>query len=339
MNTVAYLEKSITQVQNLLAEGKERLSQAPGSRAMELGLVSLQRRLQKLQHELYQEKSAREIEVIELRLQGSLAKFGSIPLKVLSDLSRFLCDSLQAASYKHWKGEESLRKFPGQLIDLLDLRLAGLAPGSTRLLISGSTNPDLFGQSLLEKTLVATFDLVNSEDPESFTEAVGGLGSRSARHFRQFLKTLHKNHLQMELSWQKPTSELMVWPGSEERINQLWLSLSQTDFIPPERIFLSGEVITLSSKGKGKLEIRTDEGRNFICAISTEAMKEVQRLNLSQRVWCEVEKETIINETTGFEKSFFSLIEIGPVDDIGGNTPASPPTLPPWENNDLPLLS
>jgi hypothetical protein len=314
MNNIAYLEKHISEVSTLIESGRDKLSENPESMACSLSLVSLGKRLEELQHELHQEKEARELEIVEVRLKGKLAGFGSLPLRVLSELSRHLSDTLQKTSYKRWRGKETSGYLPKELIGLLDLRLAGIGPGSTKLYISGATNPNLFGESLMEDTLTGTFDLLEAERPEDLDNAITEYSSGGVTSLVRFLDTLNKHELEADVSWRTPSSQLISWNGTSQKINKLWLTLKQTEFLDPERISVSGEVVTLSSKGRGKLEMRDEHGREFSCKIPTRLSEAMKALKLGQRIECEIEKETHYNESTGFERSSFSLIKIGAID-------------------------
>ncbi|MFK5926976.1 MAG: hypothetical protein QM483_10130 [Desulfuromusa sp.] len=317
MNNIAYLNKHITELSGLVETTEKYLLNAPDNIATRLSLSSLNRKLGEMQLELKQEKERREIEVIEVRLKGAIASFGSIPLRALSEISRHLSDILQANSYKLWKGKEAGSRIPNELIELLDLRLAGIAPGSTKLYISASTNPNLFGQSLIEDSLSGTLRLLNVDKPAELDEALSEYSAKGIRSLSRLLGSLNKNDLEVDMTWNKSSGKAIKWKGTKNKINNLWMTLQQTKFMEPETMSVIGEIITLSSKGRGKLEIRPDNGKDISCVIPSNLAKSIMSLKLGQQVKCHIEKKTYFNESTGFEKSTLSLISIASIKKIG----------------------
>jgi len=310
MNTIAYLEKHITEFSGLVESTKKRLVEEPDNIATELSLSSLNRKLEEMRFELKQEKERREIEIVEVRLKGSVAKFGSIPLKTLAEISRHISDVIQSNSYKIWKGKESGSRIPGELIETLDLRLAGLAPGSTRLYISASTSPNLFGQSLIEDSLSGTLNLLNVNKPKDLDEALSEYSSKGIRSLGRLLESLNKHDLEADITWNKPEGKTVKWKGTKNRINRLSMTLQQTSFYDPEIVNIEGQVVTLSSKGRGRIEIRPDEGKDISCFVPSNLREDIAKLKLNQKIKCQIEKITFYNEATGFEKTSLSLIRV-----------------------------
>ena len=75
---------------------------------------------------------------MELRLKGVLVDFGSIPLDILSVISGNLASLVQKAVYRLGSGKDSSR-VPIDVKKSLDMRLADLRPGSTKLGVTFST--------------------------------------------------------------------------------------------------------------------------------------------------------------------------------------------------------
>ncbi len=102
-----------------------------------------------------------------------------------------------------------------------------MAPGSTKLFLTGRISPDLYGNSLIEDSLENTFNLLNSESSEQLTESVSKIGVRSAKNINNLLKEINLSGLEAEISWASQFDRLFVWNGNKDNILKVINSLEK----------------------------------------------------------------------------------------------------------------
>jgi hypothetical protein len=306
------LQNRITEVTAMTEQEQRALAADPDNLALQLSLDSLTEHLSDLQHQLMQEKALREKEVVEIRLKGAKAREGSIPLGILGHIARNLSGGVYAASQLIRSGKELLGRVPPELEKTLDLRLAGLSFGSTRLFITGNNAPDLFGHSLLEDSLESTFGLLNANNPDDLTQTASQIGRRSIHRFNTFLKTLAAADLEAEISWSSPTNRTYTWQGGTEIILRLTNSLDSLTVTQPEILTVTGVLVMLNIRGS--FEIMQEEGPAIKGKLPLQLLEQTRQVHVGDVVTAEVEEKTIINQTTGFAKAYYTLVSIRPTD-------------------------
>ena len=107
------------------------------------------------------------------------------------------------------------------MLRTINLQLAGIGYGSTKLYLSATLNPNLFGYSLIEDSLEKTFQVFKAQSSQELTDSVSEIGPRSAGSLNRLLKTLSRNDLEAELSWIDPQEKKHDWDGSAENILQM----------------------------------------------------------------------------------------------------------------------
>lgn len=307
MNQIAWLEKNIAEVEQLLVADREAVQNNPESFSAKLSLKSTENRLADLQKQLQLEKDKREKEVIDFRLTGSQVDRGTIPLDVLSKLAQTISESIHSIAYRMQKGKDPHSAIPRKLQKILDLRLAGLEFGSTRLLITGETRPNLYGQSLAEDSIDAVFKVMNSKTEDEMAEAVANAGLRASRSISRMCNVLLKYNAQVEMTWGAPSGEDRVFKGSSSDLQQLSLSLDDLADIPTETLNVEGTLAMSSIRGQ--FEIVTETAK-YKGKYPDNLLAKVKSVPLGSRVQAQIEKETIENKTTGYAKEVFRLVDI-----------------------------
>ena len=139
-------------------------------------------------------------ELVDLRLLGPRAN-GSISLDWFVAAMEPLSKAWKLAAHRLRYGHDATRGVGADVVNALNLKLAGLSYGSTRIFVTGSVMPDLTGESLLQATLTQTFRLLNSRQDE-FYDAVDAVGGRSAHQMSGFMKALDDAGLAAQFAWQ-----------------------------------------------------------------------------------------------------------------------------------------
>jgi len=234
-------------------------------------------------------------ELIELRFLGPRAT-GSIPLdwflKALEPLSK----SWRLAAHRLRHGTEA-RMVGHEITNALNLKIAGLAYGSTRILVTGNALPDLTGESLLQATLVQTFRLLNSRQDEFF-DAVDAVGGKSAHQLADFLGALDDGGYAAEFTWHSP-SGIKRWDGRPDEILRIRGLLDTINEPEKYEEILEGNVAGITDTGR--LDVRTDAGKIAV-RFPLKLTDQVRRLTITSRTrirvstakyWDGVEKKDI----------------------------------------------
>lgn len=303
MSSIERLATQVATAKSLLAE-KE--SSAPADFMSRIGVENLRAHVNDLQHQLYVAKRARGVEILEIRLMGRVAESGSIPLYLLADLASKLADSIHATSQKLKNGKR-VRRISPAIVDQLDLRLADLVPGSTRLFITGNVAPDLFGGSLLENSLGSLFELFEASDEDELAQMVSTVGIRSARGIREFLTTLKGAELDVEFKWRTGDNHMHTWRGDYQAISRMSRRLGAFKMIEPSYHSVKGTVVALSARGKFEIE---SDGKLYAGGFPADLLPSVENLHIGEEVIAVIEQTIIINTVTQVQKVNYALVEI-----------------------------
>lgn len=196
---------------------------------------------------------------MELRLKGILVDLGSIPLDILSVISGNLAALVQKAVHRISSGKDS-RRVPIDVKNSLNLRLADLTPGSTKLGVTFSTGACELFETVSSQAMKEIFSLLEASDEEAFMAKIAEIGSQSTINLKKIIDECEKNSLNFDLTWIGPFSEgTRKVSINSKGIHQLTTRLAMTKIskLPDERI--SGELAVLSMYGK--LEIASEKGK------------------------------------------------------------------------------
>lgn len=194
-------------------------------------------------------------ELLELRFLGPKAN-GSMSLDAFIKIAEPLSLAWKLAATRLRYGVQPSRVKP-EVADTLNLKLAGVAFGSTRILITGNGRADLTGENLLHETLVQTFRLLNSNN-EDFYDAIDAVGGRSATHFGEALKAIDNAGFGTEFTW-NTQREKFSWKGMPDEILRIKTLL---DTIKEPDVYVETiHGIVAGIQDTGRLTIRTDEGK------------------------------------------------------------------------------
>lgn len=235
-------------------------------------------------------------ELLDVRLIGPKAN-GSIPLDSFLETIGPLAKSWKFAAHRLRYGRDAVRGAASDVVNALNFKLAGLAPGSTHVFITGNAAPDLTGDSLLQATLDQTFRLLNSEQGE-FYDAVDAIGGKSAHQLGEFMRGLDKAGLAVEFSW-KSAHGLRCWKGRPDEITRVRALLDTVN--EPEKYteVIEGNVAGITDTGR--LALRTVEGKILI-RFPLKITEQVQKLKIASharltvetsKYWDSVEKKDV----------------------------------------------
>ena len=307
MNEIKKIQSQIDAVAEILSQHEELLSKDPNNISHQLSIGSLRAQISGLEKQLVYEKAKRDKEVIEIRLKGRAAD-GTIPLEVLGKLADGLSGTVLNASYFIQFGQKVKKIKVKEVHDIVNLRLAGISTGSTRLFITANTAPDLFGRSLAEESLKHSFNLLQSESADELTESASKIGKESVRKLYKFITAISNADMEVDLNWSSPASENYNWDGNKQSLLRVAQSLTNIQMSDPETIEFSGELIAISLRGT--FEIKLDDKRNIRGEFPNNLLEEIKTLTIGSNYAGKMEKQTIVNMATESEKIYYTLISI-----------------------------
>jgi hypothetical protein len=275
---------------------RARAESAPDDFFLQLAARSQEEAARDARHQMMVEEAEEAGELVDLRLLGVQAN-GSISLDWFLRAMDPLSKSWKLAAHRLRYGNEAARAVGADVVSALNLKLAGIGYGSTRIFVTGNAMPDLTGESLLQVTLMQVFRLLNARH-DDFYDAVDAVGGRSAHQLGEFMKELDQAGLAAQFTWQSQRGR-QFWEGRPDEIVRIRALLDTIR--EPERY---QETITGSVAGimdTGRLELRTDDGK-IVVRFPLNLTEQVQRLTIrslatinveTARYWDSVQKRDI----------------------------------------------
>lgn len=279
--------------------------QSPNNEFYRLTHGQARERAESLRLDILKAQQQREKEIVEVRLIGKSAVRGTLPLNALSAVTGSFHDTVQRISLYTAAGAKTTKKLEEEVARRLDLRLASVASGSTRLFISGQVSPDLFGYSLLTAALNRTFNLLDAKAPAALLDQVPGVGHHSIIALKRYLKNLHDYDLEADMSWDTPAEEFRTWHGSKNRLVILGNMLGRVEAEAPVTLHFTGTVISLSLRGTVEL---ADNQRGPLTAQYFDALlPAIQRLHVGQDCSGTLVRQTVVHTTTNLRKASYTI--------------------------------
>lgn len=247
-------------------------------------------------------------ELVDFRLKASTLNSGSVSLSLISKAAEDIRTMIGYAALKRIQG--GIRKrVPNYLYEALDLRLAGILPGSSRLIVTAAADRDLFDDGMAKNALDRIFGVLETQGKgPTFLEAVTDLGPSSAKHLREFLKLLKYHSAEAEFTWKYSGERIKYWNGTKKAIVDIASALEVTEIIEQEQIDLSGKIELLSKRER--IALRTRDGQLLRILYPKILLAKVSTLHLDQEVTmlCQVTKTE--NPLTNESSIFYELLEI-----------------------------
>ena len=278
-----FLREHADSLSRFAIETADRARATPDDFFLQLAAKNQEQSAQGVEHQLLLEEAQEAGELVDLRLIGPCAN-GSISLDWFIAAMEPLSKTWKLAAHRLRYGHDAARGVGADVVSALNLKLAGLSYGSTRIFVTGNALPDLTGQSLLQATLTQMFRLLNAHQDE-FYDAVDAVGGRSAHQLGEFMKALDGAGLAAQFTWQSPRGR-QFWEGRSDEITRIRALLDTIR--EPERYeeFVEGRVTGITDTGK--LDLRTEDGKISI-RFPLRLTDEVQRLTITSQTRIKVE--------------------------------------------------
>lgn len=249
------------------------------------------------------------IELLEFRLKAARFVDGSVPLRLVARAADEVRQMLGYAALRLVRGGIDRKRVPDELYNQLDLRLAAVLPGSSRLVITTASNRDLLDDGLAKGSLDRVFRVLESEGRGSeFLEAITDLGPSSARRLREFLHLVLASSAELDLDWRYAGQTVRRWNGTDNTIASVAHALDITEVQAREEVVLRGAIELLSMRER--IHLRTDEGRIIRILFPKRLLPEVSQLHLDQQVRLRCSVTETLNPFTGETSVFYELAEV-----------------------------
>lgn len=304
-NRIDWLERQLAQVREFIARDSAVMQKEPEDFATELSLSSWRSQYEDLLQELRQEKAALQKEVVLLRLFGQRMD-GSIPLRLLSKLAERFNAALAHAAYHLRYGTSPSRAIPEDLYEEIDLRLSGLATGSTRLYFAGNIAPDVTGETPLEEALEQIFEVLTTPSPDALRDLTGSIGVKAVRELSSLMEALEKQQIGAELTWPSPRSRVYTWGGSLQHVRTAHERLTAVTELKPEPTTIFGSISVLNESGG--ITIKSKENGKIKVSYSRQQYDFVKQFTLGQEVRLKVMKYTKIDNVSEREIASYRLV-------------------------------
>ena len=308
MYSIERIEELLANSEDTLLKYENLLKSKPNSLFNKGMIKNTVEQITELRCNLAFEKQKREKEIIDIRLKGKVAKVGKLPLELLGDFAKSLSECIIESSRKYQYGNKSGAKIVSSIKETVDLRFDRLVPGSTHILVTGNSSPDLFGNSMIENALINTFNLLNVNSDSELMDKSEKYGGAGIKKLSKILNLSINNHLEFDLEWSSPNSKVFRWEGSFDKIKQLNNSISKIETITPEEIEISGTLIMQSIKGQ--LEIEDSDGKSVKVSFPMSFLEKIKEFQIGEDFSAVIIKNILKNTITKEEKASFELKEI-----------------------------
>jgi hypothetical protein len=287
----------------------DRRAASDGSFAHTLASQSIASHIDDLSQQIALLEDRPILELLEFRLKASRFQDGSVPLRLVAKAADEIRQMLGYAALRLSRGGVDRKRVPEQLYDDLDLRLAAILPGSSRLVITTAAHRDLFDDGLAKNSLDRIFRVLESRgEGEEFLEAVTDLGRSSARRMRYFLHLVRASAAELELSWRYSGQLVRRWDGSDKELTAVTHALDVTELNSREEVVLEG-VIELLSK-RERIHLLTDTYRTIRVLFPKRLLPRVSELHLDQHVRLRCSVTETSNPFTGESSTFYELLDV-----------------------------
>lgn len=280
-----------------------------GDFAYKLAARSIESHLEELSQIQLASDASPAFEMLDFRLIALHLKTGSAPLDLVAKLSDEVRKTLGYAALRLIQGGIRRKRIPKGLYAELDLRLAGLLPGSSRFVVSAAANRDLLDDGVSKGAIERIFSvLATNGKGEEFLEAINNLGPSSAKSLRELLKLIQSHSAEAEFTWKYSGDEVRRWVGSKKSLQSITSALEVTEIIEQDHVLLHGMVELLSKRER--IELRVPEGGITKILYPKNLLPAVSELHLEQEVslFCQVTETE--NPLTNESSIFYELLEI-----------------------------
>lgn len=277
--------------------------------AYELASRSMSSHIDELSQQLALMDNRPIIELVELRLKANQFRDGSAPLRLIAKAAEDFRQMVGYAALRLTRGGLDKKRVPNDLYQDLDLRLAALLPGSSRMVITTASNRDLLNDGVAKGALDRFFRVLESKgEGDEFLESVTDLGPQSSRRVRDLIDLIQNESAEIDVTWRYGGAEVRKWEGTKDALEKVSFALAVTEVNSKSEVVLGGLVELLSKRER--IHLRSDSGETFRILFPKRLLPGVAELHLDQKIRLRCAVTETQNPHTGEASTFFELLEI-----------------------------
>lgn len=284
------LEAELNHLLGMYDEDEKRLAQSKTPEIDRIFFASTKKLRHELEERLRRAKAERQYEVVSLSLRGNQLAEGGIPLRLLADFARYFNAAVEQSAWRVWDKQGDAARIAPEFTRELDLQLAEIAIGSTRLSIVGNTAPDLTGVSALEAALRGVFDVLDA-DVEALADSLHVIGIRAGKSLCDLLTLFERENLAADLAWRAP-EKAYQWLGSAREIKRVRALLEDVGEPTTTTESFRARVNVLSIRNRIEVE-RLDNGEKVRLSYHKSLAEAVRDLRLADEC-------SLVVETTAY---------------------------------------
>lgn len=303
----ARLKKHLKAAKDL--QNQLRADSEEGNFAQNLAASSFESHVDELNSLLAAEEYRPVIELVDFRINAPGLEQGAMPLGLLAKATNEIRKMIGYAALRLSIGGLRKQRVPDDIYQYLNLRLVGLLPGSSRLLVAADSHRDLFDEGLAKHALERIFSVLYSGgEGHNFLEAISELGVSSTRQLKNFLHLLRDNGAEIDVLWKYSGREVGAWHGTTEAISAVTTALDLTELTESDDISLEGVIELLSKRERINLKLPTGEGIKIL--YPHRLLPQVSELHLDQRVLLKCRVMQTSKPNTGESTTSYELLEV-----------------------------
>lgn len=301
------LEADLARVLGIQEARERAIAKSAAPDIESIFLSSTMRLREELERRLRAAKAERAHEVVSLRLSGAQLAEGRMPLRLLPKLTDPLNAALEQSAWRVWDSRGDASRIDPGFIRELDLQLADIGAGSTRLAIVGNTAPDLTGVSALETALRDVFDVL-AADVDAMMDRVHAIGFRAGKSLCDFLRLLERENLAVDLTWTAP-DQAYEWHGNAQEVTRVRALLDDIGQPTTTTESFCGQVNVLSIRNRMEIE-RLDTHEKIRLSYHKSLTDSVQQLRLADELTFKVEKTMYPFVASSRKRNAYRLVDL-----------------------------
>ena len=252
-------------------------------------LEELERRLVDLQENLNRAYQSQAKETVSLKMYGENVEYGKVSNRILiSVLSGFqsMLDSIASVTEGSPKG-----KIKNSAKYISDFKVCGTFPGSFGILLEKDNIQHEVSQEALKTNQIVSslFDVLeNSIDSEQLIRKILPYGKRTIAHYRDWLKELKNNAVNLEMNWCDESAEVRKLDIKYSKVESIIYTLDRLEETSSENRVIKG-VLTGINIRRNTFELNTED--EIIKGYITPEIL----IKISQKLGLEIQAEMIVS--------------------------------------------
>jgi hypothetical protein len=298
------LNSKINEVQNKLEEYHQILKNDSSNFALQLAYSSLNSHCIDLVDQKKAIYKLHRKEIFVLRLKGNCVNNGTVPLRLLSNVTDNFALAIQAAATKIEFGKE-FKRIPQSVNDILNLRFTDLKAGSSKIYIEANSDIDIFGESLIENSLNAIFKLLNNNSDDDLMKNIEEIGIKSLQKLHDLFSQLIKNNIELDFNWRNINCNEKQFLADRKCL-KLWKNrFKEISSIDLPDVKITGEISLLSSSGR--IELMTEDLGLIKGFFPLNINSMIHKIHLNDTVDCIFSQYQLLDLSKGTNRIIYTL--------------------------------